>query len=408
MIRFMADTWRDALLRPVAMAAPNSWVYTEITAPDFRFVLSLCLAVLALISVRNTKPRPRGSLPTVALFVLIFLSFVPWMRMTGNGRYFMPYLILIGPLCIALINLLSSTANMKGFLVIAVLSIQGVALFQNNPWRPSDGWEWIPWKEAPYFALELPEEGLDPDSTYVTIAMPTYSVAAPLLPASSRWINVVSFGSSEIDKQSPLYLPVKNALQESKSLKVFMTSAPRLMVEGTVQPNQTATQTINSYLEPYDLKLKTPTNCQLLKSQSIARRASFYSEDTPEQKARIRALSGIWICSIEYALSPKKPHAPAANELHAMLVFERMEKICPRFFSPGQKLMNPHRAGFQRTYPGSDSSLIATGDGFLYFKYDRALNPELIGKSDDVLSPGFTFDCTKFRGRAGLPWEREI
>ena len=38
MIRFLADTWRDALLRPVAMAAPNSSVYIEIAAPDFRFI----------------------------------------------------------------------------------------------------------------------------------------------------------------------------------------------------------------------------------------------------------------------------------------------------------------------------------------------------------------------------------
>ena len=34
MIRFLADTWRDAILRPVAMAAPNSSVYIEIAAPD--------------------------------------------------------------------------------------------------------------------------------------------------------------------------------------------------------------------------------------------------------------------------------------------------------------------------------------------------------------------------------------
>ncbi|MBK7990381.1 MAG: hypothetical protein IPK05_10415 [Comamonadaceae bacterium] len=58
MIRFLADTWRDALLRPVAMAAPNSSVYIEIAAPDFRFVLALGLGVLALISVWKSKPRP--------------------------------------------------------------------------------------------------------------------------------------------------------------------------------------------------------------------------------------------------------------------------------------------------------------------------------------------------------------
>ncbi len=408
MIRFLADTWRDALLRPMAMAAPNSSVYIEIAAPDFRFILALGLAVLALISVRMARPRPPGWMPTLALFALVFLSFIPWMHTTGNGRYFMPYLILIGPLCIGIINLIRSTTNMKAFLVTAVLGIQGVALFQNTPWRPMDGWEWIPWKGAPYFSLDLPKENLDPDTTYVTIAVPTYSLAAPLFPASSRWINIVSFGSSESEKESPLYAPVKKALQESKSLKVFMTSAPRFMIEGSVQPDQTATYTINSYLEPYDLRLKAPTDCQLATSTSMAHRAFFYAEDTAEQKERIRALSGFWICSIEYAVSPKKPHAPTGEELRARSLFEKMENICPRFFSPGQQVVKVHRAGHQRRYSGSDSSLIATEDGLLYFKYDRALNPELIGKAEDILAPGFAFDCTKFKGRAGLPWEREI
>ncbi|MBK9198131.1 hypothetical protein [Candidatus Skiveiella danica] len=60
MIRFLADTWRDALLRPVAMAAPNSSVYIEIAAPDFRFVLALGLGVLALISVRKPIAAPQA------------------------------------------------------------------------------------------------------------------------------------------------------------------------------------------------------------------------------------------------------------------------------------------------------------------------------------------------------------
>jgi hypothetical protein len=407
MIRFLADTWRDALLRPVAMAAPNSWVYIEITAPDFRFVLTLGLAVLALIAVRKAKLRPPGSLPTLALFILVFLSFIPWMHTTGNGRYFMPYLILIGPLCVALINLTRTTPNMKAFLVIGVLGLQGFALSQNSPWKAMDGWEWFPWKEAPYFALETPKEGFDPDATYVTISLPTYSAVAPLLPDTLRWINIVSFGSSESDKQSRLYAPVKRALQDSKSLKVFMTSAPRSMVEGTVQPDQTATLTINSYLEPYDLRLKSPTDCQLVKSKSIAHRAFFFTEDITDEKARIRDLSGFWICSIQYAVLPKKPHTLTIGELSAGSLFEKMEKVCPRFFAPGQQGVGRHRSGFQRRY-ASDSYLIATGDGHLYFKYDRALNPELIGKAEDILAPGFAFDCTKFKGRAGLPWEREI
>ena len=46
MIRFLPDTWRDAILRPIAMAAPDAGVYVEIMAPDIRFSV---IAILILI-----------------------------------------------------------------------------------------------------------------------------------------------------------------------------------------------------------------------------------------------------------------------------------------------------------------------------------------------------------------------
>lgn len=60
------------------------------------------------------------------------------------------------------------------------------------------------------------------------------------------------------------------------------------MIESSVQPDQTAINTINGYLELHDLRLRTPTDCQLAKSKSMAQRAFFYAEDTPAEKARIR------------------------------------------------------------------------------------------------------------------------
>lgn len=408
MIRFLADTWRDALLRPVAMAAPNNSVYIEIAAPDFRFVLALGLIALVLISARKIKPDPRGWRPTLALSILIFFSFISWMQTTGNGRYFMPFLLFIGPLCIALINLLPSTTNMKAFLVVLVIGTQGMALYQNSPWEPHDSWGWLPWKEAPYFSIELPQEGLDPNTTYLTPVMPTYSLVAPLFPASVHWINLAAFEASETGKDSKLYAPVKKALQDGKSLKLFFVASPRAMIKETVQPNEKAIASINSYIEAHDLRLKIPTDCLLAKSKSLSFSQFIDTDEKAEEKARYLEQSGFWICTVEYSVSQNEPRVLTTEEVNAKALFEKMEHNCPDFFAPGQETLRHHSAGFQRRYLSSDSYLIATTDGHLYFKYDRALNPQLIGKAEDVLSPGFTYDCTKFKGRAGLPWEREI
>ncbi|MBK9198132.1 hypothetical protein [Candidatus Skiveiella danica] len=271
-----------------------------------------------------------------------------------------------------------------------------------------DSWTWIEWKDAPYLPLEFAKEAIDPEAIYVTIAVPTYSLAAPLLPASSRWINISTFGSSDKDKQSALYAPVKKALLSGKPLNLFMVSAPRSMKDGSVQPDQNAINQITPYLEAHDLRLKSPTNCQLIKSKSMAPTGFIVTEESPAARERVIEQSGFWICPIEYAVSPRQSNALTAEQLGAKALFEKMEQICPRFFNPGQQGVSYHRSGFQRRYSVSDSFLIATGDGHLYFKYDRTLNPQLIGTAEDVLSPGFSFDCTKFKGRAGLPWEREI
>jgi hypothetical protein len=132
---------------------------------------------------------------------------------------------------------------------------------------------------------------------------------------------------------------------------------------------------------------------------------------TPAEKARLREQSGFWICQIEYAVSERKTkYCFTAEELSAKVpCSKRWSNSAPAFSTQGNSIRsNIIVPVFIGDIGGSDSFLIATADGHLYFKYDRALNPQLIGKAEDVLSPGFTYDCTKFKGRAGLPWEREI
>ena len=89
MNRFEPDTWQAALLRPVAMAAPDSYVYVEMMAPDFRWVFVLLLLAL-LVSMRLRArgsiaaavdtTAPKAGLPTVFVLVAgLAMAFVPWL-----------------------------------------------------------------------------------------------------------------------------------------------------------------------------------------------------------------------------------------------------------------------------------------------------------------------------------------
>lgn len=408
MIRFMPDTWQDAVLRPLAMADPNGGIYIEIVAPDFRFVFALGLAIALLASMRTKTQEGKGLRPVLLLFGLVFLSFAPWLATTGNGRYFMTYLILIGPLCIGLVSKLSCTRSMKASVAMLVLSLQGFALYQNNPWKPFDSWESIPWHDAPYFSIDIDPQSLKSDATYISVSSMSLSLVAPQFPVNSRWVNLSVFNGSDVSQNSTTYEPVRKILQTSQSLKLFQRSAPRAMATGSDQPNQAAIKDINGYLQPHRLALKEPTDCKLLQSKSLLFQTLMATDDSAEEKARISDKAGFWICSLQYpvALPPTAVLSDGARKAKA--VFEKMEALCPRFFAPGQTLVGNHSAGHARAYSSSDSSLIVTRDGDLYVQNMRALNPERIGPVDEVLKLGYKIDCTKFKGRSGLPWEREI
>ena len=120
MIRFEPDTLRDALWRPLAMAAPNSDVYLEIMAPDLRFAVLLLLTVVSVVTLRRS-PRSR---PVVLLLAFVWLAFVPWLMSSGNGRYFLPVLLAVGPLCIALIHRLPMRGRMRATLAVLVVAVR--------------------------------------------------------------------------------------------------------------------------------------------------------------------------------------------------------------------------------------------------------------------------------------------
>ena len=269
MIRMMADTWQEAVLRPLAMAAPNGWVYTEIIAPDFRFVFALGLALAAITAAVTQKRGLAGSRPVFVLLGLTFLSFVPWMATTGNGRYFMPYLILIGPLCIGLISILSCTRAMKASIAILVLSVQGFALYQNNPWKPFGSWELAPWKDGPYFSVDIDPLAIDPNATYVSISQMSLSLVAPQFPASSRWVKPVALQWFRCFQGFNRLCAGPRDSQVVAIVETFPAKRPQQMIPDSDQPNQRAIAKINVYLRPHRLTVKEPQDCKFLASKSL-------------------------------------------------------------------------------------------------------------------------------------------
>lgn len=393
MIRFLPDTWRDALWRPVAMAAPDAGVYVEIMAPDIRFALLCMLLLWALVAWRT-----RRRLTPVALLIVFSVSaFAVWLLTTGNGRYFIPILLAVGPLCIALIYRLPFTRNLRLFAAATVLALQSFVLMESNPWR---WWGLAPWTNAPFFQIELDPQAATVPATYVTATSISYSLVAPKFPPQSRWVNISS--QPDPDK-NPDGKRLQAVLASSTSLQLLIPSMPDHMRPGG-QPNDALTKVINELLNRQKLALADPLRCRLLPSRGLASQA-FRSLDAVQPK--VLAKMGFWVCPLRYPV-PVNDLGAGEGSARVNHAFEVVEKICPRFFPPGQARTGKMEGGFVRGYSDADMKLYAFDDEKVFYRYWRALNPVFIGTINQLLANEIEMDCTAIRGRSGLPWERQL
>ncbi len=394
MIRFLPDSWLDALMRPLAIASPDAGVYVEIIAPDFRFAFIIVLALAWLILARGNKRRTS---PALVLLALTAVAFVPWLATTGNGRYFIPFLLIAGPLCIGLVHLLPVTRAFMVTLAIGMVAWQAFLVYEITPWRNLGH---ITWGDGPPFEIEVPKEIAAQPATYVTLSSISYSLIAPRFHPHSRWVNITT-QVGVIDK-SPDSLRVQELIAAPAVLRVFFPTMPGGQVGASIDP--ALGKAIDDLLARQALSISDEAQCRLLPSAGLAgtdsSKLSDAQTDTP-------GVHGFWLCPLARHASSRASKAVPMPE-RSEQIFERMERMCPRIFRTGEAASLHIPSGAVRGYPGSDFKLYVFDNGEIWYKYIRALNPVLIGKIDDILKPAFVMDCEHIPGRTGLPWERGI
>jgi hypothetical protein len=405
MNRFEPDTWLAALLRPVAMAAPDSYVYVEMMAPDFRWVFVLLLLVLLVTLRRRARGGSAGAVAAAGadagpatVFVLVAVlavAFVPWLMTSGNGRYFLAGLLIVGPVCVGLAWRLPVTRSLRLTLAAGMVALQAFAVQQSAPWQ---AWGLAQWKEAPYFQVDLPPEAKTEPATYVTMSVISYSLLIPQFHPQSRWINLANAplpGTNTFNSERTAAF----LAQAQGKLRLLVPVVPGMVTEGLL-PNAEVSEVIDSQLAPFGLGFAQPQACRFLHSRSLA------SMGLREKTEQQRAQSGFWLCELRRVAPGARPSAYGRRY---DAVFAALEKQCPRFLpanGDGPSLALP--AGEVRSYMQAEMKVYVYDNGEVYYKYYRALNPVLVGKADDLLAGRSRLDCGTIRGRSGMPWDREI
>jgi hypothetical protein len=406
-VRFQPDTWLETLLRPVAMAAPDANVYVEIMAPDFRFVFVLALlALLAAMSVRALRRRPAGvdgtadretSRPVFVLLAALAIAFVPWLAITANGRYFVAGLLIVGPVCGGLTRLLPVTRALRLTLAVGMVALQAFAVQQSAPWQ---AWTMAPWKESPYFHVEVPPQWRSQPATYVTMSAISYSLLAPMFHPQSRWLslhNAPPPSSSAPDgRRTDAFL----SKAQPGRLMLLVPVVPGMLTQERL-PNARVSEVLNEQLASYRLGFTQPQSCRFLSSRGLA--GMGLGTKTQEERER----SGFWLCQLTRLDAGASTKTSRGKRYDA--VFKALEGQCPRFFPPGGDGASLALAnGEVRSYLQAEMKAYVYDSGEVYYKYYRALNPVLVGNVDDLMGGRSRLDCGRIRGRSGLPWDREI
>lgn len=399
MIRFEPDSWLDAVLRPIAMAAPDGGVYIEIMAPDMRFAMALALlfalGALTLLG-RRGEARPRWSI--AVLLITLFIAFAAWLFNTGNGRYFIAFLLVIGPLCIALVHLLPVSRGFRLALAGCAVAVQGFAVYEADPVK---FWALSHWRESTYFQLEVPPQLQREPAVYATVSSISYSLVAPQFASGSGWINIAT-ATADREKTAE-GRKMQQLLTSGLPVRIIMPSVPEFTNEQGL-PDAQMLRATNLLISWQRLALAEPAACQFLPSTSLAQTPAYKVRASSDSRF---ATAGFWVCDLRHAVVTP----PGGNKVIAARfddVFERVESTCPRFFRRGEAKTKLIPGGELRHYSESDMDLYVTEANEVWYKYKRALNAERIGRTEEVLAGVSKVDCTRIRGRSGLPWQREL
>lgn len=388
------------------MAAPDAGIYVEFMAPDFRFLFALALlAVLAIAALRarvggsasdKTNDRTASWRVTSLLVAVMAASFVPWLMTSGNGRYFLPWLLFVGPLCVALARQLPITRTARLALVALFVALQAFAIQQSAPWR---AWTMSEWKNPPYFQVEVPPEARERPSTYVTMAPISYSLLAPLFHPESRWISLYYAPAPAANTPDARRTAALLAAAGSGRLLLLVPAVQGAMTQDRL-PDANVSAALGGQLRRYGLVLDRAGTCRFLHSRSLA--AMGLGEKTQEQREQ----SGFWLCGLERMEGGAPPAAPTTRH---DAVFARLEAQCPRLFPSGGDHGSIALAhGEMRTYLSNEMKAYVYDNGEVFYKYYRALNPVLVGSIQDIMAGRAKLDCNRISGRSGLPWERGI
>jgi len=384
-LRFVPDHWLDGLLRPLLLADPLAGLYVETNAPDWRFAIFTVFIVLILATHRRLTALDPWQW---RLLLGCIVSFYLWTFLSGNGRYVIWALLLIGPFLVLAASRLKTTIAMRNTLILGALSLQG---WSTSMTYETNLWALRPWTQAAGLGLADTPMSAKP-AVFLTLGFISHSILVPQMHPLSRWSNIA--GQHEYVPGTQNHSRFQ-ALMASELPKYAVVRAANVAMAPDGQPLPEAWAVIHRALAMAGLV--ATAQCHLMRSEIGGVR--YTAKGVPP------TLNGFWFCPVQHKSgSEPRTEDPSSSELND--VFDAVERHCPRMLPPGSARTRQHDDGVSRFYIHSDTTVVVRTDGHVTLKYMRALNPSHLGTVEDIRAARFSIDCERLPGRYAPPWAR--
>lgn len=396
--RFVPGSIAAALWRPFEMVLPITFVDDEFSSPDLRYALLLVLAVIWAIlwgwrrfhRAAESTMAPRGGSENHALIALasaFLVDWVLWLRISGNGRYFLAMACVAGVLGVVLaFRILARQPRFLGILLGAMFAIQGVQLAFGASYRTS-----VPWDGGSWFEVSVPAVLKSIPNLYFLIGEESESFIAPFLAKGSGFVNldgdyVLGPGGANGARIQSLIDEYGSHMRVAVMANKFELSPPKELSD---------VADVDDALAPFGLRADTD-DCATITVRDMRFPWQNVLPGTlplnlPQIKARMMRVpesADGFLLTCRVVHDPAARLALAAAEREPDLVFNRMEKECPRLFQPPHpvtEIFGDNRRGYlwMRKYPGTNLSAVLSHGSLRLVDGARGGRPLNLGSETD-------------------------
>lgn len=383
--RFLPIGLWDWLLRPLYMVDPVANVYAEVRAPDARFLALFCLAPFAAWKLR-------GHFQTsglAALMVIFLTGWILWMATSGNGRYLMPLLLVVGPALVGCASVCWPRQSLVGLIVMSIfVLVQGALMWEGAKFR----YDPVPWQEK-WISAELPSDIVDRPITFVTFDLRSVSWLSMFVHPQSRFANPV--GLSAIPAAGPGSDRLTRLLTQSGEIVVVFRFDFIEAKTGKPFPPSPAYKDSMVRQNGLHVDFDSCKTGKLTEAGNVGTAVFVINGERIERKG----IRGFFFCRALYKpeLRSRIPLNPAYET-----VFNLIEAACPRLFPPrGTTICNANSC--RRSYASTDAELTINEEREVNSRHYAAFDDPFLGTVDELTKYPSKISCHNDLGRY-VPW----